>query len=78
MKKTVSYPGLPWVQLETQKKYEDPFSKRNFIKTQGAFRASGKESVEEMIRMSQTISSNLKTMLQLQKDPQYLTSQRMI
>lgn len=55
-KKTVSYPGLPWIQLDTQKKYEDPFSKRNFIRTQGAFRATGQESVEEMIQMSRTIS----------------------
>eukprot|EP00347_Sterkiella_histriomuscorum_P024332 403331494 len=77
-KKTVSYPGLPWIQMEVDKKYEDPYSKRNFIRTQGAFRASGKESVEQMIQMSQTISSNLKTMLQQQKDPNYLTMNRMI
>ncbi|CDW78541.1 UNKNOWN [Stylonychia lemnae] len=78
MKKTISYPGLPWIQLDVQKKYEDPFSKRNFIRTQGAFRASGQESVEDMIMMSRTISQNLKTMLHQQRDSNYLTANRLI
>ena len=64
MKKTISYKGLPWVQISTEIQYNDPFSKRNLIKTQGALRASGKETVAEMIHMSKTISSNLNQMLQ--------------
>ena len=78
MKNTVSYPGLPWVQLDINKRYEDPFGQRQTVRTQGAFRATGKESVQDMMMMSKSISSNLATLLKQQKNNQFLISNRMI
>ena len=56
---TLNYPGVPWHKLDLTKKYQDPYGKTTFIKTLGAFGATGKESVSDMVQMSRTISSNL-------------------
>ena len=47
--KTISYKGIPWVQLDTTKKFEDPYSHRNTIRIQAALKAKGQESVNEII-----------------------------
>ena len=49
MKRTISYAGMPWVKIDAAERYEDPFSKTNYVKTMAALRATGEETVEDVI-----------------------------
>lgn len=63
MRKTISYSGIPWVQLDPSQRYNDPYNKTSHVRTMAALRASGSESVQDIIHLSKTISSNLNEMV---------------
>jgi len=77
MRKTISYNDIPWVEFETAARYTDPYSKNVFLKTRSAFRATGSETLGEMVSKSIDIRSKIKTFVDLQKDRSYLSTNRL-